>query len=283
MVGRSFSLANTFEARAQSMTSIGYDTPRAWPFITNFHFEALGETTRLETRSEILLYAPLLQEQTEKDAWANYSVENEAWLEQSYERAIKTLGSESYADVVITDQHIIETVYRLEDDQWIFEPESDATMSWLPVWQISPPPLEPYPINFNLLSIPAMRPLVDQVRVNKVPVMSDRLARHSFFTHLAAQYDTITPPHNHEAHGYDNVTDHEGHGHRHRKLEHGATSNEQNDDGLVFVVYPIFDSLEDDEDRNLVGVFLALIRWDWMLTDALHTGTEPVTAVLNNT
>ena len=37
------------------------------------------------------------------------------------------------------------------------------------------------------------------------------------------------------------------------------------------------------DNRTLKGVFLGLFRWDWILSDALHAGTEPLVAVINNT
>lgn len=270
------------------MTSyVEESTVQNWPFVTMPHFEVRGENTRLETRTEIFLYAPLLDEQTEKDAWSAYSVENEAWLQDSYQRAIQTLGQNAslvYMDS--SEQHIPESVYRVEGD-WEFE-EENSPGPWLPIWQISPPPPDPYPINFNMLSSPDMSQLVEYVRDHQVPVMSDRLARHTLFAHLVDQYDSITPEHNHEDHDSNLETDHEDHGHEDRRqLDHepnSGTYNETyvNEEGHTFVVYPVFDNFEA-ENRKLVGVFLSLIRWDWMLSDTLHVGTKSLVAVLNNT
>ena len=265
-------------------------TTQNWPFVTLPHFEVQGENTRLETHTEIFLFAPLLEEQSEKDAWASYSVENESWLQESYQRAIKTLGAGDLNYIDASEKHIPEVVFRIEGN-WEFEQENSPG-PWLPIWQISPPPPEPYPINFNMLSSPDMSQLVNYVREHQVPVMSDRLIRHPLFTHLVHDYESITPEHSHDDHGYDPKNDHATHNHdddrRHRQLDHDPESNSYNatrvnEQGHIFVVYPVFDKIDEEEGRTLVGVFLSLVRIDWLLTDALHTGTQPLLAVLSNT
>ena len=259
---RSYTVSNALESRAESMTSaVEESTAQNWPFVTTPHFEIRGENTRLETRTEIFLYAPLLEFQTEKDAWAPYSIQNEAWLQESYQRAINTLGQEEGQYMDSSTKSFPDAVYRVEGD-WNLVPENSPG-PWMPIWQVSPPPPDPYPINFNMLSSPDMAQLVDYVRDKQVPVMSDRLVRHPLFARLVAQYDTITPEHDHADHGYDSDHDHEAHGHRRHLQSDAGTYNESyvNEGGHTFVFYPVFDNfVEAAHRRKLTGVFLSLIR-----------------------
>ena len=322
MQGRSLAISNALESRADAMTSYVDDgtTTQAWPFVTLPHFEVQGENTRRETRTEVFAFAPLLTTDADKEGWnTNYSVDQETWLKTSYARAIRSGGGPSteagqaYAAALAASPQkgIPESVYRVEGDFPVFSAENSPG-PWLPLWQISPPPLDPYPVNFNLLSSPDVAQMVEYVQEHQVPVMTDRLVRDPLIRHWIDQYDAVTPAHNHALdHDYDPDVDHITHDHddnnrrrrrRRRRLDHDGmnaySDSYSNAKGDTFVVYPIFNTFADNNDdtnnsindningtttRQMTGIYLSLLRWDWMLTDALHLGTEPVVVVLKNT
>ena len=281
------------------------------------HFEVNGENTRRDTRSSIFAFAPLLRTAADKEEWnTNYSAaEGDAWLQASYARVLQTSsGDSAYAAAAAANKGIPEAVYRVEGNSYPSMTLEDSTENWLPLWQISPPPLDPSPINFNLLSSPDVAQVVDYVSDHQVPVLSDRFMRDPVIRHWVQQYDEITMEHSHAAvHEYDVTTDHETHPHdldgdfrRRRRLDHeevnGYNVDYDNQDGHLFLVYPIFDTVASDptrattldiiggrqgdtdtDGRQLTGIYLEVVRWDWILTDALHINVEPVLAVLKNT
>jgi hypothetical protein len=277
---RSYALSLALASRAESLTSsVQESDSQVWPFVTVPHFEVRGENARLETFAEILAFAPLLDNQTDKDAWSGFSVANQGWLQESYDRAVLTFESDPTAHAIYSAaasgdrKSPPDQVYRVEGN-WDFKVE-DSPGPWLPIWQISPPPPQPYPINFNMLSSPDFSLLFEYITINKVPVMSDRLTRHPIFGNLVAQYENITPQHNHN---------HSDHGRRLQFVNPTTTVPAENhtDQGNFFVLYPIFDTFDDEPNRKIEGIFLSLIRWDWILTDTLHEGTDELMAVITN-
>ena len=323
--GQCWAIGNALESRSDSLTSVVEEAPRTWPFVTVNHFEVQGENTRRETRSSIFAFAPLLRSDAAKEEWnTNYSAaQGDAWLQTSYTRAVQTAGPETeegqaFAAAAQANKGIPEAVYRVEGNNFPAMTLEDSPEDWLPLWQISPPPLDPSPINFNLLSSPDVAQVVNYVSDHQVPVLSDRFLRDPVIRHWVQQYDEMTPEHDHVVvHDYDVNTDHETHQHDLgtnpddlRRLDHeevnGYNADYDNKDGHLFLVYPIFDTVGDASDptrattldiigsgrqgdnittagRQLTGIYLELVRWDWMLTDALHATTEPVLAVLKNT
>jgi hypothetical protein len=259
---------------------------QTWPFVTVPHFEVRGDTARLETQTEIFAFAPILYNETDKDAWSSYSVANQDWLQDSYDRAVQTYASDPmayaiYSAAIENKKNPPDEVYRVEGD-WDLTVE-DSPGPWLPLWQISPPPPQSYPINFNMLSSPDFNVLFENMIRNNGPVMSERLIRHPMFTRLVHQYDDITPVNNLSNYHHDPSHDEEG-----RRLQSiNATSTaivdeSHTDNGNFFILYPIFDTFDGEPIRKIMGVFLSLIRWDWILTDALHEGTSELLAVINN-
>lgn len=288
MQTRCSDLSLVLTSRAESLTSYVEDADnQAWPFVTVPHFEVRGENTRLEARAEILAFAPLLDDPTDKTAWSTYSAANQDWLQESYDRAVQTYASDPKAHAIYSAaargdrKSPPDEVYRVEGN-WDLKVE-DSPGPWLPLWQISPPPPQPYPINFNMLSSPDFNHLFEYLTMNNVPVMSERLTRHPMFGHLVEQYEDITPKYNHSSdeRRYSGSSMHD----ENRRLQflNMTASNETHTNrGSFFVLHPIFDAFDGEPNRKIKGVFLSLLRWDWILTDTLHEGTNQLMAVINN-
>lgn len=267
---RAYTIANALESRSESLTSYVQDVEtQNWPFVTVPNFEVRGENTRRETITEFFAFAPMVMEDDadeNNNNWSAYSVANEEWLQESYARVVQTLGADKhYANYA--QKHIPEVVYRVEGN-WGFVPENSPG-PWLPLWQVSPPPPEPYPINFNMLSSPDVAQLVNYIRVHKVPVMSDRLVRHPIFRNMVAQYDLVTPAHDHvEDHGYDPEKDHPGHGHRRALQAPPGVSGSydetyENQFGHTFVLYPSLITLRMAVKTALMRIIVPSKEYSW--------------------
>ena len=303
-------MANALETRSDSITSFVRGTDQEWPFVTVNDFEVKGRNTRRNTQTELFAFCPILTTPEEKQTWSSYSVEQaQTWLQNSYKTAIKAYGmgednsdGEAFSYQNYQDKSIPELVYRIEQE-WTFTPEN-APGSWMPLWQVSPPPPDPFPINFNTLSSPDVASIVEYLQDKKEPIMTERLARHKMFRNLIFQYKGITDGYNNN--NGESLADNQdgtavgGDPSRERNLQEedsagtAAASSPaynaeyENTEGYSFVLYPVYNSFEDNFDgmsveRNLTGVLISLIRWDWILSGVLRSDTKAIDVVFENT
>lgn len=280
-------------------------------------FEVRGESTREGTSSEIFAFAPILTTASQKFDWNNNYSRNpqtQNWLAESYDRAIGSAGGldtelgRTYATTAsqygTIDHHVYRAREEEDDDSKVtFVPENSPG-SWLPLWQMSPPPpLDPSVINFNLLSSSDVERVVTFIQENSytIPIMSDRLVRDPVIRAWVDQYNVVTTSQhdnrNLETHtttitskqASDAVGASSGSG---EVVPTPMTYSEEsmsNNEGDIFVVYPIYDSFPEGNDANnsslptMTGIYLSLLRWDWILSGALHSGTETILASIQNT
>lgn len=118
-----------------------------FPFVTVKNFEVYGSNARLHASSDFLAWVPYVEE-TEREAWDNYSVAHEGWIEECRELFIQKTGNHT---INFTDYPITPHVYE------ILENGSSAPSPSLgmkgPTWQMSPPPLDAAIVNFDTLSV----------------------------------------------------------------------------------------------------------------------------------
>jgi hypothetical protein len=60
-----------------------------WPFVTTHDFEIKGAHTRLDSATELVLFAPMVTDEY-RERWEEYSVDNQDWLMKSTEQALQT-------------------------------------------------------------------------------------------------------------------------------------------------------------------------------------------------
>lgn len=291
-------MADSLETQSDAITSYVRGSDAEWPFVTEYDFEIKGEHVRENTQTEIFAFCPILATPAEKGNWSDYSVAHRSWLQQSYDRVVQVHGQgqeESNGQLSYVNhasRTFPELVYRVEGD-WRFTPENSPG-PWMPLWQISPPPPDPYPINFNTLSIPGVSDIMDYFKNNKVPVMTDRLVRHAMIRHLVGQYagsaeqyhDDIDPVES----SYMNSSGKRALQSKQTQATMQSNSNstanaynEQVVQGHAFVLFPVYDGFENSPaDRKLTAVLISLLRWDWVLSDLMHDGTGPIIVVLEN-
>jgi hypothetical protein len=303
------SVANALETRSDSITSLVRGTDQEWPFVTINDFEVKGRNTRRNTQTELFAFCPILETPQDKTEWSSYSEnQSELWLQDSYKTAVKAYGIEggdgSFSYDNFAENAIPELVYRMEGERGPL-PE-DSPGPWMPLWQISPPPPNPFPINFNTLSSPDVSDIVHYLRDSdlKVPIMTERLARHSMFRSLIDQYAGITAYYrqNGDQGDYQRTPSEEADANdpfrKQRQLQEqdgdedeGAVSNSphnpdyENTQGYSFVLYPVYSGFDNvyPAERNLTGVLISLIRWDWIFSNVMRPDTEMIHVVMTNT
>eukprot|EP00977_Amphora_coffeiformis_P017039 scaffold5454_cov176-Amphora_coffeaeformis.AAC.9 len=112
-------------------------------------FEAFGQQTMHTTGIQLLAYSPLVNPNN-RIGWEAYAVEHvAAWWTESHSLAGTTPAFPSNAVIV---PYIYQQPGLLPDT---------GPGPFLPVWQLSPPPVDPSIINFNLLQDPVVQRLVD--------------------------------------------------------------------------------------------------------------------------
>lgn len=70
-----FTMADAITAEAELVN-------QTWPFVTSRHFEIKGTHARGDSRTEIILFAPLVSNSMRSE-WERYSVKNQDWLSES--------------------------------------------------------------------------------------------------------------------------------------------------------------------------------------------------------
>ena len=76
-----------------------------WPFVTTHDFEIKGAHTRLDSTTELVLFAPLVTDEN-RERWEEYSVDHQDWLMKSAQQALQTntwFENEFYDDIQAMD------------------------------------------------------------------------------------------------------------------------------------------------------------------------------------
>ena len=147
------------ESFAVSITSAALSSGQVFPNITVPHFEVRGERYRLVTNSQLVSFSPIV---TDVDQWNAYSVENQGWIQESYD-----LRNDDR-----TPPPIPTKVFRRLDDGVTTVPE-EGKQQYCPLWQESKAPSDTSVINFNLLSHPIFARIFEQMQDTRKPVLSE--------------------------------------------------------------------------------------------------------------
>jgi hypothetical protein len=179
------SIASEAQARGEAL-----DLNETWPFITTHDFEVKGAHSRLDSTTELVLFAPIV---TDKDRvrWEQYSVDHQDWLMKSKDQVLQTstwFGNEPMvmADTTGTSDTtdaadmpdmtsstpsmsmgdstsaagIPSQIYRMEADDSM---PQESSPFYAPVWQMSPPPRDPSLVNLDLFSNPIFKRTINYI------------------------------------------------------------------------------------------------------------------------
>jgi hypothetical protein len=122
---------------ALSFSSFASTTTEPWPFQTIPSFEGLAPSFRKVSGTSQISMSPLVAD-IEKQAWEQYSVENQGWIQESYD----AIGVEG------TPLDIQDVIYDIQDGRVI----EAGNGPFVPLWQLSEPPKNTAVVNFNLMS-----------------------------------------------------------------------------------------------------------------------------------
>jgi hypothetical protein len=91
------------EAAARSET---LDLNETWPFVSVYDFEIKGAHTRLDSATELVIFAPMVSDEN-RERWEEYSVDNQGWLMKSTEQALQTNTwfEDEFYDEIGADEH----------------------------------------------------------------------------------------------------------------------------------------------------------------------------------
>jgi hypothetical protein len=142
-------------------TAAANQTGITLPFVTVPFFERFGMAARQLSNISSIVYSPVIFNDSEREAWVPYSVENQGWISDSY--SYYPAGEyDSPPQSIRTD---------LWDSRGVVP---DRTGPYLPAWQMTPPPAEPrYVVNFNYASLAGFYRMMQQVINSQAPLLSE--------------------------------------------------------------------------------------------------------------
>ena len=138
----------------------------------------------------------------------------------------------------------------------------------LRIWQVSPPPVHPGLVNFNLPTYPGLAEQLAATKMERAPIISK-------VVDLTLNMDIVAVaqnPADHEAY-HETFVDRD-------KTESGEFSAYGIPHSVI--IEPIFKDLYD-ETSEIVGFVSGIIPWDRYLTNLLPEGVRGITCVLENT
>jgi class 3 adenylate cyclase len=158
---KSKTLFGVLDSMALSCSSIATQTTEPWPFQTIPTFEGLTSSFREVSGTRRISMSPLVAD-GEKEAWEQYSVENQGWIQESY----NTIGVEGKP----LDIH--DVIYNI-DDGIVVEAEQGP---FVPLWQLSEPPKNTAVINFNLMSNSVFSSTFDIAKLNSQALFTEKFS-----------------------------------------------------------------------------------------------------------
>jgi hypothetical protein len=293
------SIASEAQARGEAL-----DLNETWPFVTTHDFEVKGAHARLDSMTELVLFAPIV---TDKDRvrWEQYSVDHQDWLMKSKEQVLQTttwFGNEpmdmndttgtsvvtgiadttnmasstpsigtgnSTSSIPATSAtgttDIASQIYRVEaEDSTSMSQESRPF--YAPVWQISPPPRDPSLVNMNLFSNPVFKRMINYIiESGGRPGLSEFVDA----SLLSLLYKGL-------------FTDSE-HWHLHNQF-HGAghtTGYSVHDHPHTLMAAPVRRTI--NTNAPIVGIVATVVPWDLYLSKLLPLGIDGMYVVVENT
>ena len=252
-------MQQAFRSLSETISATAIAKNMTWPFVTlskSQPFEMEGRHVRQESGVEFFGFSPLVKE-SQRQAWLNYTVENKFWYEQSKQIVAKM--DPLYSEKFFVNGTFAKDMYRMTGPS-----PHNVTSPHAPVWESSPPPSNPFFINYNLYGTPwydAMLPALSRVREHGLITNVYNL---SVLSGLALEPESHVAFH--EQYLTNELTVESAYEHPHSLL-----------------VYPIFEAGGATPISDLVGVLGGVIPWDLYLSDLLPEDVEGIVCVLANT
>jgi hypothetical protein len=146
-----------------------------WPLFTLPDFELFGKDARELSGALLLAFTPLVTNSS-RAAWAEYSVENQGWIQEGLE----VLGKAAPEST----RGIWPDIYQKTTRANVAEIDLPQ---YSPVWQLSPAPSDPSLVNFNLFNEPTYQRLVEFAIFTRQSAISEVLDTEQLFGTAAPQ------------------------------------------------------------------------------------------------
>jgi len=222
-----------FSAFGDTITAASDDS--GFPLSTVEHFETHAGHVREQTGAMTVGFSPFVDGET-RPKWDPYSVNNQRWIEQSW----SVLGGSPAALKPIST-----TSYSLDDDGKSVVSTGEGP--FVPVWMVSPPPVDGTIVNFDYLTNSVYKGLFGALTATEDTVISKMVDKS--FLHVDPQ-------------DAENATDIE--------IPHGV------------ILHPVYDTF-DFHTRKLVGWLNAVFMWDNLFTGIVDRNAKGIYLTLENT
>jgi class 3 adenylate cyclase len=132
-------------ALSMSSSSVG---EAQWPFYTQDDFAGFGQSFLQGSGATMVSWSPIVSGDANRRVWGNYSVWNDAWVEQGLEWQVEHQGLEMPSGPLDVPSQIYTKDIA---DGGLMAPEAGSG-PFAPVWQMAGAPTDPSVVNYNLLS-----------------------------------------------------------------------------------------------------------------------------------
>jgi hypothetical protein len=157
-----------------AITSGGLANNKTFPFVHIPHFAVRTEKKRQLAGAEYLAWAPLVHS-SERAMWANFSLQNQGWLEEGAEM----LGLYNYTVEPISP--VIHTYNGTTSERSSNDSASSDSGFYAPIWEMIPLPLDASVVNRDLMSYDFLELAVLEVINHKQVYMSAIQDEHLVF------------------------------------------------------------------------------------------------------
>ena len=131
----------------ETITAYAALNNQTFPLVTIDIFETIGRHAREQSGIESLVYSPIVRDDM-RQAWENYSVANQAWIQQSIEQFKPSPNLVSSEPVEYGEMDpIFPQIYTWTSGDT--RSPSAESFSYAPYWHVSPLPSTTFFINAN--------------------------------------------------------------------------------------------------------------------------------------
>ena len=239
------------EGLSVATTSHALHSNETFPFVTIPNYEERAAAARASSQALLIAYLPLVQDADRND-WESYSVENQDWIQSSYQTGTEIQPISEQIFTYVKDEKMRDRRQRHLADggcdgagRRLKEkiPDETGTGPYAPVWMISPtvPANDTSTINYNLFDKPVYEKAISFLQYSRKPVFLDVCNQAAWFGEYFSSKSVLQ----------------------------------------TVIVQPIFESFE--VDAPIVGTFVAIIPWGSFFENIIESNAEEVTVVLSNT
>jgi hypothetical protein len=237
-------------ARSASITSIALAKGATFPNLTLPNFEVQGFFYNKISDALLTSFAPLVKMEN-KQAWDNYSVENQGWID----RGLNLSAGFLHNDLIDGGNHtnfvraqIAPSIYRFlnySEGTRVVQTEPGVQYgpgNYAPVWQQSPAPHDPSIINFDLLSHPVISRHYHEMWSTNSLVISEVMDL-DFLTNGAIKSEGAHPS--------------------------------------TLVLQPVYPSFKSEDKYNVAGILMSVIDWNVYFTGLFAHDNRKITIYIH--